>query len=153
MNEPNMGVGDLGRRLFRHVHTSPEATVFAPRRVLGAVDAARLRGLLSTRAGRSSDIAYRLERLLATAEIVLPTSVPADVITMGSRVLCTTPRARVEAELVYPWDASLEQGRVSVLSELGLAMLGNHIGARVEARNWLGTPVQWGLSQLVHQPR
>lgn len=160
MNDSGMGIGDVGRRGVRHVHTSAATEVFAPRRVLGTIDAARLRGLIASRAGARSPLAYALERLISRAELVAPSYLPADVVTMDARVLCTTPRGLVsgeperlfEATLVYPWDASLEDGRVSVLSDLGLAMLGNRIGARVEARNWLGTPVQWGLSQMIHRP-
>lgn len=129
----------------------------SPRRVLTAIDARRLRAMLETRAAGRSPMGAALEREIARAEIVAALTVPPDVITMNSRVLCVAPRGSRELQLVYPWDASSELGRISVLSELGLALLGNRIGARVRASSRLGArgfdvPATWGLSQLLYQP-
>lgn len=124
----------------------------SPRRVLTAIDARRLRAMLATRAARNSPLAAVLEREIDRADIVAALTIPSDVITMNSRVLCVgQPRPR-ELQLVYPWDASSELGKISVLSELGLALLGNRIGARIRATSWLGASVTWGLSQLLYQP-
>lgn len=124
----------------------------SPRRVLTALDARRLRAMLHTRAAAHSAIGAALEREIERAAIVAALTVPPDVITMNSRVLCVAPRGSRELQLVYPWDASSELGRISVLSELGLALLGNRIGARIRASSWVGASATWGLSQLLYQP-
>lgn len=82
-------------------------------------------------------LAYRAEarhlrRILRRAVVVRPGSVPRDVITMNSTVDyedVRTGRAR-SATLVYPWRAH-EASTVSVLSPIGMALLGLRVGDSV----------------------
>src|SRR6476469_2792578 len=71
-----------------------------------------------------------LERELTRAEIVLPGEVPPDVITMNSRaaLLDLETAERMEFTLVYPADANIEEGKISVLAPLGAAMIGYRVG-------------------------
>ena len=84
-------------------------------------------GQLSAR-GRSEMSA--LERELARAEIVQPDELAPDVITMNSRaeLLDVNSGERMEFTLVFPIDAAIEAGRISVLAPLGTAMLGQRTG-------------------------
>ena len=71
-----------------------------------------------------------LERELTRAEVVLPEKVPPDVITMNSRaeLLDLETMERMEFTLVYPADANIEEGKISVLAPLGAAMIGYRVG-------------------------
>ncbi len=107
------------------------------RRCLTAFDSERLRILLtSARAPGSRLNAYldRLQRLLEGADIVSPRDVPQDVVTMNSKVRLKHDQAGrdMALSLVFPADAARdadpEKFDVSVLSPLGLSILGRRIG-------------------------
>jgi regulator of nucleoside diphosphate kinase len=76
----------------------------------------------------------RLEAELARAKIVGADEIPADVITMNSRaeLLDLHTGERMEFTLVYPVDANIEAGKISVLAPLGTAMLGYRVGDEFE---------------------
>jgi regulator of nucleoside diphosphate kinase len=90
---------------------------------------------------------------LESAEIVEPDSVPADVVTMRSRVrvLDMVSGQASTYTICYPTEANLEAGRLSVLAPIGTALLGYREGDVVE---W---PVPGGvrvlkIEKLEHQP-
>ena len=87
----------------------------------------------------------RLEEELARAEIVAPQDIPADVVTMNSRV-----RARdldsgevLVFSVVYPRDADVGAHRISVLAPIGAGVLGFRAGDTIE---W---PVPAGIRRLL----
>lgn len=70
---------------------------------------------------------------LQLATIVDAASVPADVVTMNSTVKLTDLRTK-ETEtytLVYPEDANIAEGRLSIFAPIGTAILGYRVGNRV----------------------
>jgi regulator of nucleoside diphosphate kinase len=85
-----------------------------------------------------------LEAELARAKIVGADEIPADVITMNSRaeLLDLETGERMEFTLVFPMDANIEAGKISVLAPLGTAMLGYRVGDEFE---WT---VPYGLRRL-----
>jgi len=85
-----------------------------------------------TERGRTELAALRTE--LERAEIVAPDEVPSDVITMNSRaeLVDLDSNERMEFTLVFPREADIEEGRISVLAPLGTAMLGYHVGDEFE---------------------
>jgi len=85
-----------------------------------------------------------LQEELARAEIVEPNDLPIDVITMNSRaeLLDLDSKERMELALVFPVDANIEEGKISVLAPLGTAMLGYRVGDEFE---WI---VPYGLRRL-----
>lgn len=79
---------------------------------------------------RKSEYLERLQLEIDRAEVVLPQDVPSDVITMNSTV-CLEDLDTEEEEiytLVFPADADLKQGRISILAPIGTAMLGYEVG-------------------------
>ena len=113
------------------------------RRCLTAFDSERLRFLLaSARAPGSKLNVYldRLQRLLELADIVAPREVPGDVVTMNSKVRLKDDQAGrdMALSLVFPADAAQdadpEKFEVSILSPLGLSILGRRIGDAVGSR-------------------
>jgi regulator of nucleoside diphosphate kinase len=64
------------------------------------------------------------------AKIVSSSDIPKDVITMNSQV-CLVDQSTQKEEvftLVFPQDADISQGRISVLAPIGTAMLGYRVG-------------------------
>jgi regulator of nucleoside diphosphate kinase len=76
----------------------------------------------------------RLEEELDRAEIVTPQSIPPNVITMRSRVRLRDVVSGQEKvySLVFPNEADLNQGKISVLAPIGTAMLGYQVGEIIE---------------------
>ena len=90
----------------------------------------RLEDLLQSPELQDSPMAQLLEQELASARVVEDDRIPADVVTMNSRVVCQDEDsgARHELELVYPHESDLERHRVSVLAPVGAALLGLAVG-------------------------
>ena len=120
------------------------------------LDYNRLSGLIDrTRERNGTDREYlnKLEAELDRAEIVEPKDIPADVITMRSKVRL---KDLVSGEnntysLVFPTEADFAEGKISVLAPIGTAILGYRQGDTIE---W---PVPSGLRKLkveevIYQP-
>ena len=71
---------------------------------------------------------------LVRAEIVDARDIPTDVITMNSRaeLVDLNTGERMEFTLVFPNEAQIEAGKISVLAPLGTAMLGYRVGDEFE---------------------
>ena len=74
---------------------------------------------------RGSIYLQQLKGELGRAEIVAPEEIPADVITMNSKVILTdlTDHSTMELILSYPKKADAGEGRVSILAPIGTACL------------------------------
>jgi regulator of nucleoside diphosphate kinase len=106
-------------------------------------DSKRLRTLLATARSPGSPINAdldKLQRLLETAETVASEKVPADVVTMNSQVQLKDDEGNGEMtlSLVFPADAvkaaDFEKLNISVLTPIGLSILGRRKGDTVEGR-------------------
>jgi regulator of nucleoside diphosphate kinase len=104
--------------------------------VITLSDAGRLRALLAARAtsARDHEHLHELEMELERARIAMPDEVPANVITIHSRVgvLDLTSGERRELTLVLPAESDAAAGRISVLAPMGTALLGYRAGDVVE---------------------
>ena len=106
-------------------------------------DLRRLEPLIAG-AHRSPNI-ERLEEELARATIVPSKDVPPNVVTMNSRVRFADVGTGEESEvvLVYPHNADVKQGKISVLAPVGSALLGLSTGDEIE---W---PMPFGKQRLL----
>ncbi|MEN6384040.1 MAG: GreA/GreB family elongation factor [Phycisphaerales bacterium] len=90
----------------------------------------------------------RLRLLLDTAEVVASEKIGADTVTMNAKVLIgdKVNREQVRASLVFPTSSlhDNDEINVSVLSPLGLSILGQKIGYEIEGR--------LKLINMVYQP-
>ena len=70
---------------------------------------------------------------LARAKLVAPEKVPADVVTMNSKVLLrdVSNGEEVTYTLVFPKNANIDRGAISVLAPVGTAILGYREGDQV----------------------
>ncbi|AAR34166.1 MAG: nucleoside diphosphate kinase regulator protein [uncultured bacterium] len=89
-------------------------------------DLSRLEEILDTIPFRDRKDLQKLEDELASAMIVDPKDVPPNVVTMNSRVKLRDLRADKEMtiSLVFPNDANIAEGKISILSPIGTAILG-----------------------------
>ena len=76
----------------------------------------------------------QFERELVRAVVVPRDEIPADIVTMNSRVVFEdeTTGERREITLVYPKQADIASGKVSVLVPVGTALLGVRIGQSID---------------------
>ena len=90
---------------------------------------------------------------LSIAETVEPKSVPADVVTMNSRVVVQDLETGESSEytLVFPEQADVAQGRLSVVSPIGTAILGYSKGDSI-AWQTPGGPRQIKIVDIPYQP-
>lgn len=77
-----------------------------------------------------SALLMSLKEELSRGRVVAPDNVPKGVVTMRSRVQVRDLRLDESDtyELVYPDEADITQGRLSVLAPLGIALLGTRVG-------------------------
>jgi regulator of nucleoside diphosphate kinase len=93
------------------------------------LDKSRLEVLIGIEDG---PVVVDLEHELERAIIVPPQVVSPNVVTMNSRVALQLDGEETEVSLVYPEDADESAGRVSVLSDVGAAILGYQEGDELD---------------------
>lgn len=101
------------------------------------VDAAyvdRLHGLALAALRRNPEVGERLLEEVERAQIVPSAAMPSCVVNIGSRL---TYRDEIADEihtvtLVFPSEANIADGRISVLTPVGAALVGLHEGASID---------------------
>ncbi|MCE5197595.1 MAG: nucleoside diphosphate kinase regulator [Armatimonadota bacterium] len=96
-------------------------------------DARRLRELINNPGAlehRAPECLESLKYELARAQVVAPEEIPPDVVTMNSTVHLVDMKTGEDETytLVFPADADISQGRISVLAPIGTAILGYRAG-------------------------
>lgn len=103
----------------------------APKVTINADELAHIESLAEGAMSRNPDLADRLLDELGRARIVKPAKMPENVVSIGRTV---TYRDEATAQvksvtLVYPEDADIDRQRVSVMTPIGVALLGLSEGA------------------------
>lgn len=81
------------------------------------------------------DIAELLKEELSRAVIVANDELPVDVVSMNSKVIfkdLVTDKESV-VTLVYPQDANIDEGKISIFAPVGSALIGLRVGQVI---NW-----------------
>jgi regulator of nucleoside diphosphate kinase len=112
-------------RLLRESPGEHRAEIF-----ITEIDKARLKGLIEL---EPSSAIFELEHEIERAIVVDPQEVARDVLTMNSRVVLHLDDDEMEVALVYPQDADDGDGKLSVFSDIGTAILGYKEG---DAFDW-----------------
>ncbi|RYE88313.1 MAG: nucleoside diphosphate kinase regulator [Hyphomicrobiales bacterium] len=106
----------------------------SPEIILSSDDHSQLIVLAMAGSGQTEEAESLLSEL-ERARIVPTTSVPRDAVRMGSLVRYRTNGGdEREVVLVYPADADIDAGKVSVLTPMGTALLGLRSGQSI---TWL----------------
>jgi regulator of nucleoside diphosphate kinase len=96
----------------------------------------------------------QLERELVRAVVVPRGQIPKDVVTMNSRVIFEneTTGERMEIELVYPREADIDAGKISILVPVGTALLGMRIGQSIDWELPSGETHRYRVVGVPYQP-
>ena len=119
-------------------------------------DQERLGKLIQLKEEFASDSKTHLEELkseLKRAVIIEPQAIPADVITMRSQVLLKDLSNGEEmiCTLVYPDEADMLAGKISILAPIGMAILGYRENDQVE-REIPGGIAMFKVEKVLFQP-
>jgi regulator of nucleoside diphosphate kinase len=95
-----------------------------PEIIVGDTDHTRLTNLANAALDTVPDTAEELLSELDRAKIVADESVPRDVVRMGSIVEFRAGNDRKRVTLVFPPEADIAAGKVSVLTPVGAALIG-----------------------------
>lgn len=106
-----------------------------PRITLTAIDHERLTQLATAATDTFPEVAAELADELARARVLTKGRHLGDTVRMGSEVLfCDETTGReTTVTLVYPQDADIAQGRISILTPVGTALIGLSVGQSI---NW-----------------
>lgn len=106
-----------------------------PPLTIGKADHKKLQALGEAGLDRTPDLADILLTELDRAKIVSDGKLPEGVVRMGSRVSYETEQGQSQTViLVYPADADIEAGRISVMTPIGVALIGLKAGQSI---TWL----------------
>ncbi|MCD4818405.1 MAG: nucleoside diphosphate kinase regulator [Candidatus Cloacimonetes bacterium] len=94
-----------------------------------------------------------LECELAKCEIVESNEIPSDVITMNSKIRLWNINTKKEViyQLVFPYDADTDQGKISILAPIGTALLGYQISDIVQWKVPAGL-IKFEVKDILYQP-
>lgn len=124
--------------------------------IISTEDHERLERLLGSdfvQAFRDKPYLQSLRRELDNAKVVAPEDMPPDVVTMNSTVRLREGHSdEVDTyTLVYPEDANIAEGKLSVLAPIGTAILGYRVGDMIIWPVPRGT-ADFRIEELVYQP-
>src|SRR5688500_15548048 len=125
------------------------------RLVITEADFDRLKHLVESPKYRTTHamLLFGLKEELDRGTVVAPGHVPKGVVTMHSRVrIRDVQQDEVETyTLVYPDEADINEGKLSVLAPLGTALLGTRVGDVVEFDAPAGTR-RLKVERILYQP-
>jgi len=114
-------------------------------------DLLRIQHILSFQ--KSADF-ENLELELERAKIITDDEVPADLVTMNSKIkfLNIQDNKEMIITIVYPSDSNFAEGRISVLASIGSALIGLRVGQEI---NWMfpnGKTKTLKILEVIYQP-
>ena len=124
----------------------------SPNITLSQGDHQKLSILALTGAGHDPEVADDLLHELDRASIVADTVLPSDVVRMGTLVRFRTGRDERSVRLVYPGEADISSGRISVLPPVGAALIGLRAGQSITFRTRDGRPQRLTVLRVLPAP-
>ena len=134
--------------------TAQSTSGLPPSLIVSSRDLARLEALLDSPVLSRHPAALALIDELNRAEVLPPERIPAGVVTMHSQVECedTASGESHLLTLVYPNEADVERGRVSVLAPVGSALLGLSVGQSIDWEAPGGRSLRLKVKAVRYQP-
>lgn len=116
--------------------TNTEHNDLTPEIVLSSVDHHQLNQLAMAGLDRTPELSDDLLSELERASVVDAAAVPADIVRMGSTVIYRKDTGQEqEVTLVYPVDADIATGRISIMTPIGTALIGLRVGQSITWRD------------------
>ncbi|MBM5569996.1 MULTISPECIES: nucleoside diphosphate kinase regulator [Deefgea] len=124
-----------------------------PRITISSLDLSRLEQIIAQIENQNLPHIDALRRELDRADVVEPTQIPADLVTMNStvRFVEEATQADYELTLVYP-DRAGETGTISILLPVGSALLGLSIGQSIDWQVPGGRLIRLRIVDVLRQP-
>jgi len=108
----------------------------SPKIILGQADHAKLNRLAMAGLDHTPELSDQLLYELDRARVVVDAKVPGDVARMGSTIRYRTGDGQEQrVTLVYPADADIALGRISVMTPVGTALIGLRQGQSITWRD------------------
>lgn len=105
--------------------------------VVGEVDRERLSALATVTMDTMPEVASLLLSEMGRAEVAGDEKLTQNVVAMGSVVECIDEGDKLRrVQLVYPGEADTAQGKISVMTPIGVALIGLSTG---QSMTWLGS--------------
>lgn len=124
-----------------------------PNIVISTLDMERLEALLDSLPAAQARAQEALLAELARADVVEPHDMPADVVTMNSRVrFVLDDGEEFDMSLAYPKDMDGGADKLSILTPVGNALLGLRAGESITWARPDGTPFAVTVRDVVYQP-
>ncbi|CAH1662852.1 nucleoside diphosphate kinase regulator [Chelatococcus asaccharovorans] len=106
-----------------------------PKIVVSEAEYDRLVGLATAALDRIPEVAEELLAEMDRASVVAEKSVPRNAVRMGSTVeYQTADGEKRRVTLVYPGDANIADGKISIMTPIGTALIGLSPGQSI---NWI----------------
>jgi regulator of nucleoside diphosphate kinase len=100
--------------------------------IVSDIDQERLSGLAMAAMERVPELAEELISEMERATVVAADSIPSDVIQMGSTLeFKSDDGQRRRVTLVFPGEADISQGKISILTPVGAALIGLSAGQSI----------------------
>jgi regulator of nucleoside diphosphate kinase len=141
--------------LFLYIaETELESGMTKPTITINELDVERLDTLLAQPAFAGTVVAQALNEELDRAEILPPHAIPADVVTMNSRVRFHDLSREEEhiRTLVYPASLKDSNEQLSVMAPLGAALLGLHVNDEISWKLPGRDETRITVLELLYQP-
>ncbi|MBN9063001.1 MAG: nucleoside diphosphate kinase regulator [Rhizobiales bacterium 65-9] len=123
-----------------------------PSILLGDDEHTRLVALANAVMEKNPDVADELLSELERATVVVGKKPPPNVVRMGSTVSYRADDQERQVTLVYPGDADIEAGRISILTPIGAALIGLKAGQSIDWKARDGRTHRLTILQVVQQP-
>lgn len=125
-----------------------------PAIIINDLDAERLDRLLEKPQYANQPVALALNAELDRAEMCSPEDMPADIVTMNSRVKFRDLKSGEEhvRTLVYPANLTDSDSQLSVMAPVGAALLGLRVGSTIEWALPGGSQIHLEVLGLEYQP-
>lgn len=122
----------------------------APALIIDAGLYQRLVALAEQAREQMPELAERLLTEIERADLRAGEDIPADVVTIGSEVMFSDGERTQTVRVVLPKDADVANGRVSVVTPVGAALIGLRAGQSIE---WAMPNGRTGLIKVVDVKR
>jgi len=124
--------------------------------VLSRLDRQRIKKCIEEEKQKGTINEHEINRLvyeLENALIVDPRKIPQDIVSMNSEVKISFINYpdQVKLKIVYPNEANIKEGKISVFSPIANAILGRKIGDQV---TWIAPSegTSFKIDEIIYQP-
>ncbi len=120
-------------------------------------DLKRLQGIIAVLKRKATpgdrDRLSRLDQELGRATVIPPEYAPRNIVTMNTRarVWFAETGTEMACTLVFPGEADYEKSRISILSQLGAALIGRKVGETVHFEAPAGLQ-EVRIEEILYQP-